>query len=252
MKAVENALEVLEQFKGKRAELGISEISRALGLQKNNVFRLLATLEAKGYVEQNPNNESYRLGIRALELGKAFLSHTGLIRVAQERIRLLSSQVEETVYLGIMKDARVYYVEDAESSQPLRVASRIGTRLSPLCTAMGKVMLAFYEENERERIIGLNHFVRHLPNTIMDPQEFRHHLTEIREQGWALDNEEMDPGVICVAAPVRDYEERIVAAVSISGPATRIVKPAIEEKLLPRLKECCFEISRAIGFSGGL
>ncbi|MDT8447790.1 MAG: IclR family transcriptional regulator [bacterium] len=250
IQAVDHALDVLEQFSGLKAELGISEISRNLDLHKNNVFRLLATLKARGYVEQSKANDSYRLGIRALELGKAFLSHTGLIRVAAEEIHRLSAEVRETVYLGIMRENQVFYIEDAESDQPLRVASRIGTRLSPLCTAIGKVFLAFYDEETSNKVIANNQFIAHTKKTITDPDIFRAQLPQVRERGYAVDDEEKDEGVKCIAAPVFNYDNEIVAAISISGPVTRMVQEALDDFYRPRLLAACGEVSRMIGYTG--
>ncbi|OGH01669.1 MAG: hypothetical protein A2600_11885 [Candidatus Lambdaproteobacteria bacterium RIFOXYD1_FULL_56_27] len=250
IQAVDHALDVLEQLAGVKAELGISEISRELDLHKNNVFRLLATLKARGYVEQNKNSEAYRLGIRALELGKAFLSHTGLIRVAAEEVARLSAEVNETVYLGIMRENQVFYIEDAESTQPLRVASRVGTRLSPLCTAIGKTFLAFYDEATRDKVIGANQFAAHTSKTITDKGIFLEHLKAIKARGYGIDDEEKDPGVVCVAAPIFNYDDQVVAAISISGPVTRMVEPAIQGIFAPKVIEACKHISRAIGYSG--
>lgn len=250
IQAVENALDVLEQFEGEKAELGITELSRNLSLHKNNIFRLLATLENRGYIEQNKNNDHYRLGIKSLELGKAFLSHTGLIKVSIEMLEELCSKVNETAYLGIMREKQVFYIEDAESNQVLRVNSRIGTRLSPLCTAIGKIILAHCYEDDRDDIINTNEFVQYTPHTIMKKDEFYKELDKVREQGYALDCEEKDDGVTCIAAPVFNYEDQIVAGISISGPSTRLTKDAINDFYAPHVVEYCKKISTAIGYTG--
>jgi len=250
IQAVDHALDVLEQLAGTKAEVGLSELSRALDLHKNNIFRLLSTLKARGYVEQNKNTDSYRLGVRALELGKAFLSHAGLIRVASGEIDQLCAEVNETVYLGIMRDSQVFYIEDAESSQPLRVASRVGTRMSPLCTSIGKTFLAFYDGPTAEQVIEANRFVSYTPNTLVDPAAFDAQLARIRKLGYAIDDEEKDLGVKCVAAPIFNYEGQIVGAVSISGPVTRMSQEAIEKTFAPAVQKTCATISRLIGHSG--
>lgn len=250
IQAVENAIDVLEQFEGEKAELGITELSRNLSLHKNNIFRLLATLESRGYIEQNRNNEHYRLGIRALELGKAFLSHTGLIKVAIDLLEELCHQVNETTYLGIMREDQIFYIEDAESTQALRVSSRVGTRLTPLCTAIGKVMLAFFNEDDRDRVIKNNTFERFTDCTIMDLETFSKELEKVRKLGYAVDRGEKDLGVNCVAGPVYNYNDEIVAGISMSGPSTRLTDQAIEEFYAPRILECCRKVSTAIGYTG--
>ena len=250
IQAVENALNVLEQFKGRKAELGITELSQNLELHKNNIFRLLATLESRGYIEQNKNNEHYRLGIKALELGRAFLSHTGLIKVAVEKLEELSNLVNETVYLGIMKKSQVLFIEDWESKQALRVASRIGERMSPLCTATGKLMLSFYSEEERNKVIKANKFVQYTKNTIMDESAFHEDLKVTHERGYAIDLEEKDEGVICIAGPIFNYNDDVVAGITISGPSTRLTEERLKEFYIEHLLETCKRVSIAIGYTG--
>ena len=186
IQAVENSLNVLEQFTGDKAELGITEISRELRLHKNNVFRVLATLQNRGYIEQNPRNENYRLGTKVLELSRAFLDHTGLNKVAQPMLKKLADRINENAYLGLLKSSQVVYVEHAESHQVLRVTSRIGRSISPLCTAIGKVILAYMPEQEIERVIEKNGFKQHTSNTIVDKAEFLRTLADIQKKATPL------------------------------------------------------------------
>ncbi len=248
IQAVENALNVLEQFRGKRAELGLTEIGQNLGLHKNNVFRLLATLESRGYVEQNKNSGRYRLGIGSLELGRAFLSHTGLIKVAVQRLKELGGEVDETAYLSILKENRVLYIEDWEARRALRVASRIGERLSPLSTATGKVFLAHAGEQQRNEIIRSNEFVRHTDSTIMSEGEYVRELVEVERNGYAIDDQEMHLGVVCIAGPVFDYNGDVIACISISGPSIRLTGDAVRNFYAKRVVECCKKVSTAIGY----
>lgn len=250
IQAVENALNVLEQFQGKKAELGITELSQNLELHKNNIFRLLATLESRGYIEQNKNNEHYRLGIKALELGKAFLSHTGLIKVAVKNLEELSNQVNETVYLSIMKKNQVLFIEDWEAKRALRVASRIGERLSPLCTSTGKVFLTFCGEEEREKVFGDNEFKKYTENTIMNKEDYLKELEIVEKNGYAVDNQEKDLGVVCIAGPIFNYNNDVVASISISGPSIRLTSETITANYVEHVVECCKKVSTAIGYSG--
>ena len=249
IQAVDNALNVLEQFRGKRAELGITELSQKLGLHKNNIFRLLATLENRGYIEQDKNTEHYRLGVRSLELGRAFLSHTGLIRVAVKRMEELSNEVNETVYLSIMKENQVFYIEDWEAKRALRVASRIGERLSPLCTATGKIFLAYASEQQRNDIIESNEFIRYTDATIMSKEKYLKELVEVEKSGYAIDNQEKNLGVVCIAGPIFNYNNDVVASISISGPSIRLEENTIKDICIEQVVECCKKVSVAIGHS---
>lgn len=250
IQAVENALNVLEQFQGKKAELGITEISQSLGLHKNNIFRLLATLESRSYIEQNKNNERYRLGIKSLELGRAFLSHTGLIKVAVQKLEELGNAVNETVYLSIMKKDQVLYIEDWEAKRALRVASRIGERLSPLCTATGKVFLAFASEEQRQAVIKANEFVKYTDNTIMSVEAYLKELEEVGKNGYAIDDQEKDLGVICAAGPIFDYNNDVVASISTSGPSIRLTDDLVKDFYVKNVVAYCKKVSTAIGYSG--
>ncbi len=250
IQAVENALNVLEQFQGKKAELGITEISQSLGLHKNNIFRLLATLESRSYIEQNKNNERYRLGIKSLELGRAFLSHTGLIKVAVQKLEELGNAVNETVYLSIMKKDQVLYIEDWEAKRALRVASRIGERLSPLCTATGKVFLAFASEEQRQAVIKANEFVKYTDNTIMSVEAYLKELEEVGKNGYAIDDQEKDLGVICAAGPIFDYNNGVVASISTSGPSIRLTDDLVKDFYVKNVVAYCKKVSTAIGYSG--
>ena len=248
IQAVENAFDVLEQFKGEKGALGITELSQNLGLHKNNIFRLLATMQNKGYIEQDLNTEEYRLGIKNLELGRSFLNHTGLLKVTKPILKELMKEVNENVYSGLLRNDQIVYVEHVESKQILRVTSRIGTRLSPLCTAIGKVILAYMSEHDRDKVIESNEFIKHTSHTISDINSFLKEIEEVKKSGYSYDNEELDLGVICIGAPVFNYEKKIVAGISISGPSLRINKKTAEEKYIPKIKEYGLKLSRAIGY----
>lgn len=252
IQAVENAINVLEQFLSGKAELGITEMSRNLGLHKNNIFRILATLESKGYIEQNLNNEHYRLGIKILELGRAFLNNTGLLKVASPLLESLVQEVNENAYLGMLKKNQVFYIEHAESSQALRVASRIGTRLSPLHTAIGKAVLANFDDEGRDSVIDSLTFEVHTPNTIPDKETLLEELEVVKERGYAIDNEELDAGVTCVASPIFNYNNHVVAGISVSGPTSRLNPGFLDQEIIPKVVEYSKKISRSLGYTGDL
>src|SRR5690348_18264294 len=138
IQSVAHALDVLEQFFGDVDELGVTELSKRLKLHKNNVFRLLATLESRGYIEQNRATENYRLGIRCLQLGQAYVQHMGLLRQARPIMADLVRQVRETTYLAVLRRGAVVPVEVVEADRPVRIVSPVGDALPLHCTAVGK------------------------------------------------------------------------------------------------------------------
>src|SRR6056297_2743284 len=148
IQAVSHALDLLEQFHDDVDELGVTELSKRLKLHKNNVFRLLATLESRNYIEQNRATENYRLGLKALELGQTFIKQMGLLRQAKPILDKLVEETHETSYVSIIKDGYSVYLDVAETDLTVRVVSRVGSRLPAYCTAAGKVQLAYMTEEE--------------------------------------------------------------------------------------------------------
>ena len=248
IQAVDHALDLLEQFHDDVDELGVTELSKRLKLHKNNVFRLLATLESRNYIEQNRVTENYRLGLKTLELGQTFIKQMGLLRQSRPVLEWLVRECNETTYVAILKEFHIVYLDVVETDLTVRVVPRVGARLPAYCTAAGKVQMAFMTDEELEHYLPAKELKRYTPNTITDRDDFKRHLKEINEQGYAVDNEELDVGVKCVGAPIRDYTRRIVGAVSISGPSMRFMDDRMDKELIPLVKKAAEEISLKLGY----
>lgn len=247
IQAVAHALEMLEQFHDNIDELGVAELSRRLKLQKNKVFRLLATLESRNYIEQNKTTEGYRLGLKSLLLGQTFVRQMGFLRQARPVQESLARKCNETSYVAIMKDFQIVYLDAVESDLPVRVVPRVGEKLPIYCTAAGKVVAASLNEEILREYIRAGKLKRYTSNTISDPDELVDHLRSIAELGYAVDNEELDVGVKCVGAPIRDYTRKVVGAVSISGPSMRLSAERMNYELIPLVKKAAEEISVKLG-----
>ncbi len=248
IQAVSHALDLLEQFHGDVDELGVTELSKRLKLHKNNVFRLLATLESRGYIEQNRATENYRLGLKSLELGQTFIKQMGLLRQAKPILEKLVSECNETSYVAIFKEGYIVYLDVIETDLTVRVVSRVGSRLPAYCTAAGKIHLAFMSDEEVDALLPSRDLKAFTPATITDREKLKQELRQIMDKGYAIDNEELDLGVRCVAAPIRDYTRRIVGAVSISGPSMRLEDDRIEKELVPLVLQAGEELSTRLGF----
>src|SRR5512138_3262385 len=248
IQAVDHALDLLEQFHDDVDELGVTELSKRLTLHKNNVFRLLATLESRGYIEQNKITENYRLGLKTLELGQTFVRQMGLLRQARPVLETMVKECNETSYVAILKDFHIIYLDVVETDLTVRVVPRVGSRLPSYCTAAGKVQIAYMTEEELDHYLPSKELKGYTPSTITDRDEFKAHLKKIAEQGYAIDNEEMDIGVCCVGAPIRDYTRRIIGAVSISGPSMRFSMERMEKELIPLVIKAGEDISTKLGF----
>lgn len=249
IQAVDHALDLLEQFHDDVDELGVTELSKRLKLHKNNVFRLLATLESRGYIEQNKVTENYRLGLKTLQLGQTFIRQMGLLRQARPVLEWLVEQCNETSYVAILKDQHIVYLDVVETNMTVRVVPRVGARLPAYCTAAGKVQLACMSSEEIDAYYPVRELKAYTPNTITDKGVLKAHLAAVAEQGVAIDNEELDQGVRCVAAPIRDYTRRVIGAVSISGPSMRFSEERIQKELIPLVKRAGEEISMKLGFT---
>jgi IclR family KDG regulon transcriptional repressor len=249
IQAVYHAIDLLEQFRDDVDELGVTELSKRLDLHKNNVFRLLATLESRNYIEQNKVTGNYRLGLKTLELGQNFIKQMGLLRQARPVLEQLVKECNETTYVAILKDFQIVYLDVVETDMTVRVVPRVGAQLPAYCTAAGKVQIANMSEEELAKFLPGKELKRFTPNTITDRELLKKQLKEIAAQEYAIDDEELDLGVRCIGAPIRDYTRRIVGAISISGPSMRLTDERLEKDLIPRVKKAAEEISIKLGYN---
>ncbi|WP_298266938.1 IclR family transcriptional regulator [Geobacter sp.] len=248
IQAVDHALDLLEQFHDDVDELGVTELSKRLKLHKNNVFRLLATLESRGYIEQNRVTENYRLGLKTLELGQTFIRQMGILRQSRPVLEALVAECNETAYVAILKEQSIVYLDVVETDMTVRVVPRVGSRLPAYATAAGKVQIASLTDEELDSFFPHKELKGFTPNTITDKDTLKKELKRVVEMGYAIDNEELDIGVRCVAAPIRDYTRRIIGAVSLSGPSMRFTDERMEKELIPLVRKAADEISMKLGY----
>ena len=249
IQSVSHALDVMEQFNGNVEEIGVTELSKRLKLHKNNVFRLLATLEARGYIEQNKLTENYRLGLRCLQLGQTFIHQMGLLLQSRAILRDLSRATKESAYVAIRKGGAIIPLDFVEPARTVRVVSFLGTMLPPHCTAAGKVHLTF----EAETAAGENlpqRLESYTEKTIVDHNVLREQMTMIGESGYAIERGEFAEDVHAVAVPVRDYTRSLVGTLAIVGPGYRLTDDAMNTQIAPVLLKAGTELSKRLGFPG--
>jgi DNA-binding IclR family transcriptional regulator len=250
IQTVQNALRLLEAF-DHEVELGVSELSRRLELHKNNVFRLLATLEQSGYIEQSSDSDRYRLGVRCLELGRAYERGHDLLRNARRVLQTVSAELAETTHIAVLKDFEVVHLDGEQPSRMMFCARRTGMRLPAHCTALGKVLLAasgdeILEQFDRE-YVSRGALVAYGERTIVDRDKLFEHLRSVAVQGFALDLEEYESGLCCAAAPVYDGVGQLKAAVSVSGPSCRLTEKRILDEIVPAVTEAAQGLGRGLG-----
>ncbi len=250
IQSVSHSLDVLEQFCGDADELGVTELSKRLKLHKNNVFRLLATLESRGYIEQNRASENYRLGIRCLQLGQSYVQHMGILHQARPIMSDLVRQVRETTYVAVLRRNSVVPVDVVEADRPVRIVSPLGEALPLHCTAAGKAILAFEPEDALRTLLpdGLHKFTE---KTLTERPGLVQQLKTIASAGYAIDSGEHLEDARGIAAPVRDYTRNVVGTIAVVGPAYRLAPERIEKELAPLVVKAGRELSSRLGFDLG-
>jgi DNA-binding IclR family transcriptional regulator len=249
IQSVSHALDVLEQFNGTMEEIGVTELSKRLKLHKNNVFRLLATLEARGYIEQNRVTENYRLGLKCLQLGQTFIHQMGLLLQARSTLENLVKGTKESAFVAIRKGGAIVPLEFLEPARPVRVVSFLGSALPAHCTAAGKVYLVFESEGGLSQTLP-ERLERHTAKTITDAELLREQMGEIVEAGYAVDEGEFSEDISSVAVPIRDYTRTLVGALVVAAPGNRFDSEAIKEELVPKVLRAGIELSKRLGYPG--
>lgn len=250
MQSVTRALNILEVLARESGPLGLSELVQKSGLKPATAHRLLTTLMARGFAEQDQATQRYRLGLKAFEVGNAALYAIDTRTAARPFLKELVDRLNETANLAILDRGEVVYIDQLESTNIVivKMFARLGSRGPAHCTGSGKVLLAFLPDEELLPLIDRLPRARFTANTITEPAAFLAELNAIRRQGYALDRGERDEGVCCVAAPIKNHERRVVAAVSVSGPVARMPDELIHREFVPAVTEIAGKISARLGF----
>jgi len=245
-KSIDRALQILELFSLEKSEWGVTEISKALNIYKSNVHNVLTTLAEKSFVKKDPKTDKYKLGIKFFELGSIVIKNMDLRKIAHPYIEELSKEFNETVHLGVLDKGRVISIEGEESDKGLCSHIEIGKRTPLHCTAVGKAIMAYLSEEEINLVIRGKGLEKFTENTITTKKDLENEFKKVRERGYAVDNMEHEEGERCVAGPIRDYTGKVIASMSISGPAFRIKESNILD-IAKKVKEYCDCISEEMG-----
>ena len=250
IKVLDRLMDILSQLTTEKPELGVVQIAQATGLSKGTAHRLLAALEDHHLVDKDPNSKRYRLGMRLFELGTLAAWHVGLSLLANQYLNELVQATGETGNIGVFDHGSVLYVAKVEGWHSLRMPSQVGARLDAYCTALGKVLLSHLNEEERTKYLRHSGMPFRTVKTITDIRRFNAEATTIVQNGFAMDDEEQEIGLRCIAAPIHDHTGRVVAAVSLSGPTTRITLETVPE-VAGRVIACAQATSVSLGASVG-
>jgi DNA-binding IclR family transcriptional regulator len=220
--SVERALSVLQCVGQSKRGFSISEIGRRLKIPKSSAHLILTTLERRGFLQKNTKTGKYHFGLQLVSLSRNALENLDLREEAKPFLRSLMQETGLTVHMAVLEREEAVIIEKVEAPGLVRLASWIGRRLDVNCTGVGKVLIAFLPNDELEYLLRTKDFARHNSRTIISKSALRRELALVRESGFALDNEEDEPGVCCIGAPVFDENGKAVAAISVAGTTSQI------------------------------
>lgn len=246
IQAIERAVAILNAFSAEEPELGVTDLADRLGLHKSTVHRFLVNLEAAGLVERDRHTARYRLGLRIFELGGLVLQQMNLWDEALPFLEGLVRDSGETGHLAVLDGGEAVYIEKVEARRALRIPSAIGRGYPAHATSLGKVLLAHLDGGAADALIAERGLDRCAPNTITDPEKLRAELDRVRQQGFAVDDEEYEEGLRCIGAPIIGHTGQVVAAIGIGGPVTRVTPERVTE-LAALVMRAAGSLSRRMG-----
>lgn len=248
-RSVERALSILSLFDCHKTEWGISEISRELDLSKSTVHSLVKALEKVDFL-QMADNGKYGLGIKVYELGRTYSGNIRLNTAAEPMIKWLGKKYNESVNLAIYAGNKAVFIINNQAGTEESVFPRAGAEVFAYCTAVGKVLLAFQAEEDIEKYLKNEPMISLTTNTITDPKDLRSELKTVRQQRFAVDREEALPGIACVAAPIFSVSRQVIAAISVSGNAEKILHDQVFSSCCRDVVQAAQTISELMGYMG--
>lgn len=246
VQSVDRAISILKCFNERKRELKLSEISDELCLNKSTVHGIINTLKLHGLIQQDEKTQKYKLGLYLIGLGELVVSSIDVRSIGYPIIEEICQILEETVHVGVLDCTDVVYIDKKECDNSVRISTKIGSRNPAYCTADGKVMIS-YLELKKQMLIVPDNIPKFTRNTITDKLELIEELGRIKERGYAIDNEEYETGLVCVAAPVFDHSGFVKYAISVTGPTIRMTEEKITESIKV-LKDAAHKISFKIGY----
>ena len=247
--SVNRAITLLDILTEARGGMTLGDLSQAAKLPKSTTHRLLQTLIQHKLISQDPKTGEYAPGLKLFEMAYRVLNRMDIRTQALPIVERLNRETNLTVHLAILDDGEVVYIDKQEANRPIRMYSAVGKRSPAYCTGLGKALLAHLPEEELRRIVEKKGLHRYTANTITTWDELVEHLALVRARGYALDNGEHEEVIRCVAAPVRDHNGQVVAAISLTG-TTNHMNLEDAEQLSALVVQCAEEISRRTGYVG--
>lgn len=247
VKSVSRALDIITLVSSKRDGLGVTEIANQIDINKSSVYRILSTMAQYGYIEQDRESGRYKLGYKFLEISSKLLESIDLRTEAKPYLKELENETNEVIHLVVYDQGEVVYIEKLEGNETLRMHSKVGKRAPMHCTSVGKAILAHLPSSVVLDILERKGMPMHTDKTITNKDDFLKELIQVKQKGYALDLEENEWGIICIAVPIFDHLGKVAAAVSISGPTIRMKDDRLKH-LQARMKYIGRQISSRLGY----
>lgn len=237
-------LSVIRAFDASHPAMTLSEVADATGLTRAGARRILLTLVHLGYVSTDARQ--FRLTPRILELGFAYISSLPIWNLAEPIMEDLVAEVHESVSASVLDGADIVYVLRIPTHKVMTISLAVGSRLPAFCTSMGRVLLSGLDEAELDRVLRKSELRVRTSRTVIDRAELKKIIAEVRHQGWAMVNQELEEGLVSISAPIRDRTQRIIAAMNVSGQANRTPAQQMVKKFLPSLRQAADRISELL------
>lgn len=247
LSSVTSALRLLKIFSAQEPEMGVSELARRLGVAKSTAHRLVSTLVVEGFLEQNPADGRYRLGLSLFALGTLVRRRMDVTHQAKPQLDALRDRTDETVHLAVLDGSDIVYLFNIESRQAIRMHSYLGVHRPAFCTSEGRALLAFSPPAVLAGVLR-DGLVARTGRTLTDPKLLREVLAQVRRDGYALDDEESEEGMRSIGAPIFDATGAAVAAVGLGGPVQRLPKKTLRS-CIPMVTATAEAISARLGWS---
>ena len=224
---IDRAAQILDTFGFDHQELSVSEIGAKTGLHRSTAHRILMALEYNDLIKQNPDTGKYHLGIKLFKLGHQAVSQLSLREICRPFLMRSMNETQETVHLAVLDDDQVLYLDKVEGPHALRMPSRVGRHIPTYCTSLGKAMLSCLDNHEVKNIFRSRVLRSYTVNTVKTLDRLLTELRVIRRRGYSVDNEEIEIGLRCVGAPIKDHTGAMVGAISTAAPSARLVAQKI-------------------------
>lgn len=247
VKSVGRALDIITLVSLKKGGLGVTEIAKQIDINKSSVYRILSTLAQYGYIEQDEDTGRYKLGYKFLEISSKLLESIDLRAEARPFLQQLEDETNEVIHLVVYDQGEVVYIEKLDGNQTLRMHSKVGKRAPVHCTSVGKAILAYLPLNVVLDILDRKGMALHTDKTITNKDIFIQELASVKRNGYALDLEENEYGITCIAVPIFDHLGKVIAAASISGPTLRMTDERMTH-LQARMLHIGKQISVRLGY----